>query len=362
MFRIIRYFAPLALVLFLVSSVLNPMPTMAQDGGEADRSDPLGGATEFAQANEHTTVKIMLDWAPNTNHTGIYVAQALGFYEEANLTVEILEPADILPETALNTGLVEFGIGFQEFTTYAIVEGMEVVSVAAILQHNTSGFATIADNNPITRPADLADLLYGGFSLPDLENAILRQLLACDGTTWDEGNYLDIGFADPLALLDRKRINFAWIFYGVQGIQSEIDGRNLNVLMLNNYADCVPDYYTPILLTTPSLIENRPDVVAAFVQATARGYAYAIQNPSEAAEVLINAVPELDADFVRASVVWMADWYQADAPRWGQQSFERWQDFTGFMLENGLIENGFDAATVFTNDFLPGTVDSDLAE
>jgi ABC-type nitrate/sulfonate/bicarbonate transport system substrate-binding protein len=98
-------------------------------------------------------------------------------------------------------------------------------------------------------------------------------------------------------------------------------------------------------------------VVTAFVQATARGYAYAIENPEAAAELLLEAVPELDADLVGASAVWLADQYQADAPRWGQQRAEVWQGFTDFLIENGIIEGLLDTSAVFTNDFLPGTVD-----
>lgn len=339
----------------IVVAVVFLSPAFAQDDDK--KPDPLGGATEFARVEERTAVTLMLDWVPNTNHTGIFVAQQLGFYDEANLDVEIIEPVDVLVEPALDTGLVQFGIGFQEFTSYAIVEGSQVVSIAAIMQNNTSGFATRTDNNPIERPSDLANLAYGGFSFPDLENAMLDLFLSCDGAEWNTDNYLDIGFADPLELLDLERIDFAWIFYGVQGIRAELEGNELDVLLLQDYADCVPDYYTPILLTSRRMIEDNPDVVAAFVQATARGYAVAITDPEAAANTLLEAVPELDEEFVRASIAWMSERYQGDAPRWGQQSTEVWQGFTDFMVEYNLLEEAFDVSQVFTNDFLPGTVE-----
>lgn len=105
------------------------------------------------------------------------------------------------------------------------------------------------------------------------------------------------------------------------------------------------------------MIDENPDVVAAFVQATARGYAYAIENPAESAAILLEAVPELDADLVNTSAEWLADQYMADALRWGQQSAEVWQGFTEFLIENGIIEGPFDTSEVFTNEFLPGTVE-----
>jgi ABC-type nitrate/sulfonate/bicarbonate transport system substrate-binding protein len=350
------------LSLIIAIALLLPLSAVAQDGGDEAQPDPLGGATEFATLDERTSVTLMLDWVPNTNHTGIYVAQEKGYYDEANLDVEIIEPSDVLPETALDTGLVEFGIGFQEFSSFAIAEGRDIVSVAAIIQSNTSGFATIAGDHSIERPADLANLTYGGFSMPDMENAVLSRLLECDDAEWDEDNYMDIGFADPLELLDRERIDFAWIFFGVQGIRSQVQDRELDIIMLNEYTDCVPDYYTPILLTSGDMVEESPEVVEAFVQATARGYADAIQNPAEAAEILIGAVPELDAEFVRESVAWFAPRYQGNAARWGQQSLDVWQAFTDFMVEFNLIEEAFAVEEVFTNEFLPGSVESEAEE
>ncbi len=348
------------LSILLISILLAlPFSALAQDGSDNEKSDPLGGATEFFSLDEPTSVTLMLDWTPNTNHAGFFVADALGYYDEANLDVEIIEPADLLVEQALDTGLVEFGIGFQEFTTYALVDGVEVVSVAAIIQHNTSGFVTIAEDDPISRPADLAELTYGGFSIPDLENAILSQLLTCDDATWDESNYLDVGYVDIIELMTRDRADFGWIFYGWQGINAEVDGIELDRIMLMDYTDCVPDYYTPILLTTQTMIDENPDVVRAFVQATARGYAYTIENPEEAANILLEAVPELDEELVQSSTLWLAEQYQADAPRWGQQNPDIWQGFTDFLIENNIIAGPFDTANVFTNEFLPGNVDTE---
>jgi ABC-type nitrate/sulfonate/bicarbonate transport system substrate-binding protein len=299
----------------------------------------------------------MLDWTPNTNHIGLYVAQAMGYYDEANLNVEIIEPADLQPEAALDAGLVDFGIGFQEFTSFSMAEGLDVVSIAAIIQHNTSSFSTISEDHSLETPSDLEGLTYGGFSFPDLENPMLELLLSCDDATWDEVNYTDIGFADPMPLLTRERIDFAWIFFGWQGISASLDGINLDTLLLQDYLDCVPDYYTPILLTTSTMIEDNPEIVQAFVHATARGYADAIQNPTAAAEILVDAVPELDADLVMASTEWLADQYQADAPRWGQQSTEVWEGFTQFLIDNGLIED-LDVEAAFSNEFLPGSVEN----
>ncbi len=341
------------IILALVISLSLVFPVLAQDGGE---NDPLGGATEFAKAENPTDVTLLLDWTPNTNHTGFYVAQALGYYEEANLNVSIQEPTDLMVEAVVANGAAEFGVSFQDFATYAIAGGTPVVSVAALVQHNTSAFVTLHDQKPIESAADMAGLRYGGFGQPDLENAVLNTLLTCDGAEADSVEYIDVGYVDLIDLMQRDRIDLAWIYYGVQGIDAELRGVDLDVVMMADYTACMPDYYTPILITRPELIDKQPDVVAAFVQATARGYAYAIQQPDEAAQILSEAVPELDPEWVKASAAWFAEQYQADAPRWGQQSLDVWQGFNDFLVENGILEAGIDAEAAFTNAFLPGEV------
>ncbi len=329
----------------------------AQDGG--DRPDPLGGAQEFARAEERTAVTLVLDWTPNTNHIGFYVAQARGYYDAANLDVTIQEPTDLLVESLVSSGAAQFGISYQEFATYALADGVPIVSVAAIIQHNTSGFVSLHDKDPIARPADLVGLTYGGFGQPELEQAIINTLIACDGGETDSFTYIDVGWVDPFELMQRDRIDFAWVYYGWTGIEAELRGLTLDRVMLMDYTDCIPDYYTPILITSRELAEQQPDVVAAFVQASARGFAEAITQPEQAAEVLIEAVPEADPDLIRASAQWLAAQYQADAPRWGQQSAEVWQRFSDFLVQHGILAEGIDAQAAFTNAFLPGKVSED---
>ncbi|NLX08371.1 MAG: ABC transporter substrate-binding protein [Chloroflexi bacterium] len=351
----------LALALTLI--VAAALPVYAQGGdGEESPGDPLGGATEFAQAGQPTDVTLILDWTPNTNHLGFYVAQALGYFEDANLRVTIQEPTDLLVETVVTSGAAQFGVSYQEFFTYARADDVPVVSLAAIIQHNTSGFVTLADQDPVSTPADMAGLRYGGFGQPDLEQAMLNQLLVCDGAEPGTIEYIDVGFADPIPLMQQDRVDLVWLYWGWSGIDAEQRGVELDRIMLTDYLECVPDYYTPILITSEQMIDEQPDVVAAFVQASARGFAYAIENPAEAAGMLIEAVPELNADLVRTSADWLAPQYQADAPRWGEQSLDIWEGYTEFLVENGILAEGIDEEAAFINEFLPGSADAAAQE
>ncbi len=295
-------------------------------------------------------VTLMLDWTPNTNHTGLYVALDKGWYEEAGLNVEIIIPGETDVHQVVGTGSADFGVSFQEGTTFARVEGVPIVSIAAVIQHNTSGFAS-RNTAGISGPADLAGKRYGSFGSP-IEYPTIDLLMQCVGSSAEEIEFIDIGWADFLSVTEADQVDFAWIFYAWSGINAELQGIELDIIMLKDYLDCIPDYYTPILITNEMMIADDPETVKAFVEASARGFEFAIANPEAAAEILLTANPDLDAALVKASQLWLANEYQAEASQWGLQSAEVWQSYADFLIENSLIET-FDGKRTFTNQFLP---------
>ncbi len=296
-------------------------------------------------------VTFMLDWVPNTNHTGIFVAEANGYFEEAGLDVEIIQPGEVYPEAAVGSGATDFGVTFQESLTLARAEGAPVVSIAAVLQHNTSGFASAADLN-VTSPADFEGLRYGAWGSP-FEEPTLEVLMGCAGADFSQLVILNTGWADPLALIAEDQIDLAWIFYGWQGFQAQQQDVDINVVMMEDYFDCIPDYYTPVVIASEDTIANRPELVRAILKGLSRGYTFAADNPGRAADILLAAVPELDAELVKASQDWLSQYYIADAPRWGEQKKSVWQDYTDFMVEHDILSTPMTASDAFTNEFLP---------
>jgi ABC-type nitrate/sulfonate/bicarbonate transport system substrate-binding protein len=294
-------------------------------------------------------VVLMLDWVPNTNHTGIYVALDKGWYREKGIELEIIQPSKTGVEQVVGAGQAHFGISFSEWLTSARAQGVPIVSIAAIIQHNTSGFASPAEKG-LKRPKDLEGHRYGGGGL-DIERAMLKALMACDGGDVEKLEFVNTGYADFFVVTQRDA-DFTWIYYAWTGIEAELRGVPINVIWLRDYAQCVPDYYTPIIITSEQLIQQNPDLVRRFMEATARGYEFAIANPSEAAEILIkyaDANPEL----IRRSQEWLSKHYVEDAPQWGYQDPAVWERFTSWMAENNLIAQPIDASKAFTNEFLP---------
>lgn len=299
-----------------------------------------------------TKVTLMLDWVPNVNHTGLFVARDNGYFKDAGLDVNIIQPGEVYAEQAVVSGAADFGVSFEEQVTLTRAkDGTPLVSLAAILQHNTSGFAARGGEG-VKTAKDWAGLKYGSFGSP-FEPPTLQALMECAGGDYSKLQSVDAGATDPLALLTQKKIDLTWIFYGTQGVQAEKQGVKLDVVMLSDHTDCIPDYYTPILITSEKLIAERPAVAKAFMQAVSRGYAYAIANPDQAAEILQKAAPETDLATLKAQQAWLSPRYQAEAPRWGEQKLSVWQGYADWMLKQGLIPQKLDAPKAFTNDFLP---------
>ncbi len=300
------------------------------------------------QRADRAEATLVLDWVPNTNHTGIYAARALGFFEEENLDFKIEEPVEVDATAVVAAGNAEFGIGFQEFLTPALVEGAPVVSVAAILAQNTSGFASLASRG-ISRPRDFEGAVYGGFGSP-LELAILKVMMELDGGDFDTLESVGAGAADFLTIIQRD-VDLYWIFYGWQGIKAELEGIDLNVQFLSDWG--VPNYYTPLIMANAGLLDARRDIGERAMRAISRGYEFAIADPAAAADLLIAASPEIDAPLAQASQVWLSPRYRGSEDRWGQQRGSVWGNMTEWMLTQELIEESFDWENAFSNDLLP---------
>ncbi|MGI6368377.1 MAG: ABC transporter substrate-binding protein [Anaerolineae bacterium] len=302
-----------------------------------------GKATELEPAT------LLLDWVPNTNHTGLYVALEKGWYAEEGIALSIESPSD--PSAALRqvaAGNAEFGVSFQEEVTIARSTDIPVVSIAAVIQHNTSGFAALASSG-IADPAGFEGRTYASYSLP-IEPAIMGSLMACYNADASKVQFVDVGF-DAFPALLSGQVDLAWIFMGWDGVQAELKGQELTVFPL--YGSCVPDYYTPVLIAGEDTLANKADLTRRFMRATVRGYDYAIQNPDEAAEILLKYTPESDPELIRASQRYLSPRYQDDATAWGQQELSVWENLNQWMAENKLIDAAIDAQAAFTSEFLP---------
>jgi ABC-type nitrate/sulfonate/bicarbonate transport system substrate-binding protein len=294
-------------------------------------------------------VSIVLDWTPNTNHTGLYVAKEKGFFKKEGLDVDIIMPGETGADQLVASGKAQFGVGYQEAITQARIQGVPLVSIAAVIQHNTSGFASPAGKQ-IQSPKDFQGKTYGGWGSP-VEKSVITSLMKKENADANKVKIVNMGDTDFFTAVKRD-IDFAWIYYGWTGVEAELRNEKINMVYLTDYSDKL-DYYTPVLETNEKMIKEDPETVKAFVNAAAKGYEFAIKNPDQAADILIKAAPDLDPKLVKKSQEWLSPKYQDDAKEWGIQKQEIWGNYAQWMYENKLLDKKLDAKKAFTNEFLP---------
>ena len=300
------------------------------------------------------TITLVLDWTPNTNHTGIYVALANGYVEDAGLNVQVVQPPEDGAVTLVASGKAQFGVSFQDSLAPAFAgdSSMPVTAVAAIIQHNTSGIISRLGEG-MDSPAGLEGKKYATWDL-DVEKATIRDVMAADGGNFDLVELIPSTVTDEVSALQSGSVDAIWIFYGWAGVACEVAGLETDYF---EFADIDPvfDYYTPVLIGSNEWLDENPETARAFLAALSKGYTYAAEHPREAADILMEAAPELKANsaLVYASQEYLAAEYIADAPRWGEFDGERWAAFFRWLNENNLLEAEIDPNFGFTNEYLP---------
>lgn len=297
-------------------------------------------------------VTVLLDWIPNTNHTGLYVAMEKGFYQQEGLEVNIIQPSEGGPAALIAAGQGDFGISYQEQVTFARTsdEPLPVVAIAAIIQHNTSGFASPVEKG-IVRPKDFEGKKYGGWGSP-VEEAMIKALMENDQAYFDRTEIVTIGAIDFFAAV-QQYVDYTWIYYGWDGVAAEIKGFPIHFIFLQDYADEL-DFYTPVIITREQLIIEKPELIRKFLRATEKGYLYSIGKPELAVQDLLKHAPEIEKEIAIASQKYLAGQYLADARYWGMMEEDRWLDYDRWLYEQGLTERRLDVSASFTNKFLPG--------
>ncbi len=295
-------------------------------------------------------VRIVLDWTPNTNHTGLYVAQAKGYFAEAGLEVEIMQPPEGSTTSLIGAGGAEFGISFQDSVAPAFASDspIPVTAVAAIIQHNTSGIISLKDKG-IDSPSKMAGHNYATWDSP-IELAMIKKIVEDDGGVYEDIKLIPNTVTDVVTALQTD-IDSVWIFYAWDGIATKNAGLETNYLNFADYGKEL-DFYSPVIIANNDFLEKQPEIAKKFLNAVRLGYEYAISNPEDAADILLKAVPELDETLVKESQKWLAGQYKAEVGQWGYIDPSRWDAFYAWLYENKLIEKEIPAGTGFTNDYL----------
>ena len=344
------------------SSTTPPASTLSGPTASTPAATSSPAAASPSTAPVTATVRLALDWTPNTDHTGFFVALANGWYRDAAIDLRILPYAKATPENLMGAHQAECGISFQDSMTFVVAAGADIVSVAAILQKTASAIGVLADG-PIERPRDLDGKTYGSFAYPN-EVPTMKAIIKADGGKGD----FKVAVLDSAAYeaLYNKQVDFTIPFTAWEGVEAEQRGIKLRYFQFADYG--FPEYYQVVLACDRQWLEKDPDVARRFVGATVRGFQFAAAHADEAAALLVSENPgvfDANKDLPKASQEFLdRGGYLVDASgTFGTQTLERWTAYSSFLYEQGLlVDDGtppkpltapLDYARLFTNDFLP---------
>ena len=319
--------------------------------GKKDSQGNGGNGEKKSNESPSKKISIVLDWTPNTNHTGLFVAKELGYFKEEGLeNVEIVQPPEGSTTALIGAGGAQFGISFQDTLakSFSSDNPVPVTAVAAIISHNTSGIISVKDKG-IDSPKKLEGHKYATWD-DEIEKAILKKIITDDGGDFKKVKMIPNTVTDVVTAL-KTDIDAVWVYYAWDGVATELAGLQTNFLNFADYGKEL-DYYSPVIIANNDYLKKNPEEAKKVLKAIKKGYEYSIKNPKEAAKILVKNAPELKLELVTASQKWLASKYKADVAEWGVIDQNRWDLFYEWLFKNGLIKKEIPKGYGFSNDYL----------
>jgi len=293
-------------------------------------------------------VTLALDWYPNANHIGLYIALDEGYFDEENLDVEIYTPSD--PSTVLQTvaaGSDDFGMNYQPDVLIARDQGVPVVSVLGMVQHPLNSMMVLKSSG-IDTPDDLKGKKVGYPGIPWNEDALATMLQSSDISISDV-EVVNVGWELGSSLISNTVDAIVGAYYTHESIALENEGYPVNVIRMEDWG--VPDYYELVLVTSEDYLSENPQIVERFTRAVIKGYTKAINDPQAGVDTLIKYVPEIDADIDRPGANLLKNLWQDEDGNFGTQKLEKWESFSNWMHDNQITDNLVNPSKSFTDQY-----------
>ena len=329
----------------IIAAIALAALTVGALGCERAEEPPTAPAPE--PAPERASVKLALDWYPNANHIGLYIAQNKGYFDDENLDVTMYTPSD--PSTVLQTvgaGSDDFGMSYQPDVLLARNRGVPVVSVLGVVQHPLNSVMTLKTSG-LERPAHLKGKKVGYPGIPTNE-PLLETMLKYDGLRGlEDVEMVNIGWNISESLISEKVDAVIGAYWTHESIHMENLDYPVNVMRMEEWG--VPDYYELVLVTSEAYLADNEGVVERFVRAMRRGYRDAIADPQAGVDILVSdSGGEINEKIDRPGADLLQSlWQLPDGGGFGTQTPERWDSFVRWMKENGMLGESLESSAAY---------------
>lgn len=311
---------------------------------------------DFTNANKIVmkTLKVALDWTPNTNHIGMLVAKEQGFYNQENINVEFINPLDdnyaVTPGKKLELDLADFCIA--PFETVISLNNkankVNAIAVFAILQEDISSIASLKAKN-INSPKHLDGKVYASYKAR-YEDQIVKEMIKNDGGNGE----VKLQYPDKLGIwntLLTQKADATWIFNNWEGVEAEDKNIELNKLSMKDYN--IPYGYSPVIIAKKENIDNNFSSYNNFVKATKKGYLFCENNPKKAVEILSKYVTDYDLKNINLQKsIAMTIPYFGNEASCGFMNSDRVANFLKWLSDKGLENEIIQYQNLFSNSLL----------
>jgi putative hydroxymethylpyrimidine transport system substrate-binding protein len=319
------------------------------------------GLAACGEKSEDTTGKaepfsLTLDFYPNADHAGIYMAQKLGYFEEAGLDVNVQTPADpAAPIKLLAANRTDLAISYEPEVLLAREQGLDVKAVAALVNRPLTSMIWLRKSG-IKGVGGLRGKTIATAGIP-YQDAYLKTILARANLTPSNVKAVNVGFGLLPALVGGSAQAMLGGFSNVEGVDLRLRGKDPVVTPVDRLG--VPTYDELVLVAQGKRLEEDPQAIRLFIAALARGTAAAASNPKAATKALLEANPDLDPKLTKAEVAAtlpLLSHAPGDERPYGYMAPGKWRKFIGWMRDNELIDSLPSPASVLSNDYLPGEI------
>jgi len=299
-------------------------------------------------------LSLTLDFYPNPDHAGIYLAQKRGYFRDAGLDLEINSPTDpAAPIKEVAAGRADLAISYEPEVLLARDQGLDVVAVAALVDTPLTSLIWLGDSG-IGGINDLRGKTIATAGIP-YQDAYLAAILDRVGLTTGDVETVNVGLGLLPALLSGRVDAMLGGFRNIEGVDLRLRGRNPVVTPVDQLG--VPPYDELVLVAQGERLESDSESLRLFIAALERGTAAAVADPAAASQALAEAAPGVEPNVlsaeIEATVPILAG--REDRP-FGYMDAEKWRAFIAWMRDNGLIESLPEPTEVLSNDLLPGEI------
>ena len=295
---------------------------------------------------------LYLDWTPNINHIGFFVAKDLGFYENLGIRINILDPSTddykITPAKKVELGESDFALcPFESVISYRTKsKPFDLIAVAAVLQKDLSAIAV--KNKAITSPKFLDNKTYASYGAR-YEDLIIKQMIINDG-----GNgTINIKYPNKLGIWEtvmKDKYDSTWIFLNWEGIEAKGKNIGLNYFKMSDFN--IPYSYSPVVVGSEKLLHENKELVKKFLLATREGFLFSLSNKIKSVEILGQYIPDYEKEVNLTDALEETAEAFIDNNVWGKINDSNVKIFINWLLKNNIIDLSFHYKKLFTNNFL----------